>query len=222
MIIILTGFAAGLLHVLTGPDHMAAIAPLSIEGRKSTWKIGFKWGLGHTGGVLIIGMLALLFRELIPMKLISSYSERLVGIVLIGIGLWGLKKVLSQKIHTHEHTHDGKQHIHIHAHGITTEHNKPEAHVHIHAAFGVGIIHGLAGSSHLLGVLPALALPTGTEAAIYLLFFGIGTITAMAVFSTTVGLIASRVSDFGLRFYKTMLISFSTIAIGIGCVWLFL
>jgi len=28
------------------------------------------------------------------------------------------------------------------------------------AAFGVGTLHGLAGSSHLLGVLPALALPS--------------------------------------------------------------
>lgn len=98
MIIFFTGFAAGSVHVLTGPDHLAAVAPLSLDSKKSNWLVGFKWGLGHSAGVILVGVLALLFRELIPIDLISSYSERFVGVILIGIGLWGIKKVFFKSV----------------------------------------------------------------------------------------------------------------------------
>jgi ABC-type nickel/cobalt efflux system permease component RcnA len=220
MIIFFTGLAAGMVHVLTGPDHLAAIAPLSLNSRKSNWLIGFKWGIGHTGGVFVVALLALLFRELIPINLLSSYSERFVGIILIGIGLWGLKKVLFKNIHMHEHVHDGQRHIHIHTHQSLEEHNKIEAHNHSHAAFGIGIIHGFAGSSHLLGILPALALPTRLGAITYLGAFGIGTITAMVIFSIIMGSLAVKFSFFGIKAYQGLLTTFSIAAIVIGGFWL--
>lgn len=221
MIIFLTGLAAGSVHVLTGPDHLAAIAPLSIEGKKSTWLIGFKWGLGHSGGVILIGLLAIIFRELIPIDLISTYSERIVGIVLIGIGLWGIKKVIYKNIHIHEHKHDGEKHIHIHSHDSLDMHNKTGAHNHSHAAFGIGLIHGFAGSAHFLGVLPALALPTRVEAITYLLSFGLGTISAMVIFSIIVGSLSIKIASFGNKAYQGLLTTFSVAAIVLGGFWLF-
>ncbi len=221
MIIFLTGFAAGLVHVFTGPDHLAAIAPLSIDGKTRSWNIGFRWGLGHTGGVLLIGLFALIFRELIPTEFISSYSERLVGIVLIGIGLWGLKKAFAKKIHMHEHEHDGIKHIHFHTHKSMAGHDHLHGHNHSHAAFGVGIVHGLAGSSHVLGILPALALPTVLEAATYLGGFGTGTIIAMIIFSSSIGFAANKIPSFNIKAYQYMLSFFSFAAIGVGVFWLF-
>lgn len=45
------GFFAGCLHTLSGPDHLVALAPLSI-GR--TWTesalVGALWGFGHDAG----------------------------------------------------------------------------------------------------------------------------------------------------------------------------
>jgi sulfite exporter TauE/SafE len=226
MIVVLSGLLAGSLHVLTGPDHLAAIAPISIQGKSSSifgnWQIGFRWGLGHTSGVILIGLLALLFRQIIPINLISSYSERLVGIVLIVIGIWGLKKFYSKTIHTHEHKHNGEMHIHIHAHSSKKNHKSPDAHIHTHAAFVVGIIHGLAGSSHLFGVLPALVLPTTNDVIIYLTAFGIGTISAMMIFSSIIGMIANKFATAGLKFYQAILFCFSIIAIGSGGIWLFI
>ncbi len=221
MITALAGLAAGSIHVLSGPDHLAAVSPLALETNKSKWTIGFRWGLGHTGGVFLVGLIALASREVIPLDAISSVSERLVGIVLIGIGVWGLHKALSKNIHTHQHTHDGSEHVHIHIHGTPKLHGRPEAHRHTHAAFAVGIIHGLAGSSHLLGVLPALLLPTRLEALTYLLFFGIGTISAMMMFTGFLGLVLSRFTLRGIKIYKQLLIATSAAAIGIGGVWLY-
>jgi sulfite exporter TauE/SafE len=221
MITALAGFAAGSIHVLSGPDHLAAVSPLALESNKPRWTIGFRWGLGHTGGVFLVGLIALASREVIPLDYISSISERLVGVVLIAIGVWGLHKALFKNVHTHQHAHDGTEHVHIHIHGTPERHSQPDAHRHTHAAFAVGIIHGLAGSSHLLGVLPALLLPTRVEALTYLLFFGMGTICAMMIFTSFLGLVVNRFAHRGIKIYKQLLIATSAAAIGIGGVWLY-
>ena len=221
MISVLTGFVAGLIHVLSGPDHLAAVAPLAIEGKRRAWTTGFRWGVGHASGVVVIGLLSLLFREILPVNLIASWSERLVGVMLIGIGLWGLHRAFSRHLHTHEHAHDGGAHTHTHVHGDGSAHHhgEPQPHVHTHAAFAVGTLHGLAGSSHFLGVLPALAFPTRGEAAAYLLSFGAGTVLAMISFSSFVGWLAARRGS-GLTVYRRLMGACSTAAVAVGGWWL--
>src|SRR5687768_14060393 len=85
------GLAAGLLHVFSGPDHLAAVAPLAAAADRSRWRTGLQWGVGHTVGVLLIASLLLLIREQLPLEAISAYSERLVGIALILVGGWGIR-----------------------------------------------------------------------------------------------------------------------------------
>jgi hypothetical protein len=65
---IVTGTLAAMLHVLSGPDHLAAVAPLAVENRNKTWCIGLFWGLGHLAGMLLIGILMTLFRDFIPLE----------------------------------------------------------------------------------------------------------------------------------------------------------
>ena len=220
MIAILTGILAGSIHVFAGPDHLAAIAPLSLDSKKSSWLIGMRWGIGHTAGVFLVGIIALFLRAFIHIESLSAYSERIVGIVLIGIGLWGFYNSFSKKVHAHEHTHDGKTHFHFHFHPLQINGDKPETHKHTHAALSVGIIHGLAGSSHLLGILPALAFSTQIEAILYLLFFGIGTIASMTIFASTMGYIAFRFEKFKFQYYQLLLYGFSSIAVCVGVFWL--
>ena len=56
------------------------------------------------------------------------------------------------------------------------------------STLAVGTLHGLAGGSHFLGVVPALALST-SQAVLYLVAYGLGTVTA-----TIQGLIQDRCS----------------------------
>jgi ABC-type nickel/cobalt efflux system permease component RcnA len=218
----ITGFLAGAVHVISGPDHLSAVAPLSIDGGKKSWKMGLLWGVGHTTGVLIVGLIALIGRELIPIEMISHWSERIVGVVLIGIGIWGIRKALRHRVHIHKHVHEGEEHTHIHTHSAGMEHSSTGAHRHTHAALVVGIIHGLAGSSHFIGVLPALALPSTSASVFYLGGYGAGTIMAMVGFSALLGVTAKKLAEKGVDIYKKMLITFSTAAIGIGIFWLFM
>lgn len=220
MIVLLTGLIAGVIHVWSGPDHLAAVAPLALRARVRPWAAGIRWGLGHSSGVAIVAVVALALRGVLPVAALSHWGERLVGVTLIGIGLWGLRTALRLEVHAHRHVHDGEGHIHAHVHTGGIRHQQPESHLHSHAAVGVGILHGVAGSSHFLGVLPALALPTTWQAVTYVLAFGLGTIGAMGAFAYLIGRLASHPSFDSTRAYRRLMVICATLAIAVGAVWL--
>ncbi len=220
MITILTGFVAGAAHVWTGPDHLAALAPLAADQPRRAWLPGARWGIGHSVGVVTIGLLVLLFREALPLEWLSQWSERLVGVLLFAIGIWAVGKAARLEIHTHEHEHDGGKHIHIHGHGPGHDHAACGSHRHTHAAVGIGLLHGLAGSAHFFGVLPMLALPTRAQALLYLLAFSLGTIASMAGFSWVVGITAHRCAGRGPQLYRGFIVLCGCAAMLVGAFWL--
>src|SRR5262245_31002094 len=163
MLTVLTGAAAGLFHVLSGPDHLAAVAPLAADGRKRAWVAGCTWGLGHASGVVVVAVAAVLLREILPpFDVISPWGELIVGGALIAIGLWAFRR--SARIESSPHTHGHLSHHHLHVQSGPAWARRLG---HAHASFCMGILHGVAGSSHFFGVLPALALPTQTAALGY-------------------------------------------------------
>ena len=204
LIYFLTGVAASSLHVISGPDHLAAVTPLAIEGKSRSWFIGFSWGLGHTIGVFIIGLLSILFRNIIPVDLISNYSEQIVGILLIVIGVWIFYRIFVSGKHHHHATHSHKT-----GNDAIT-------------ALGIGIVHGLAGVSHLIGILPSLALPTKLDAVSYILGFGAGTIFTMALYATIMGAISSHVASSNRnKLLLAIRIAGSSAAVLVGIFWIY-
>jgi hypothetical protein len=189
MTLALAGLVAGFVHVLSGPDHLAAIAPYAVTGKRRAWRMGVRWGLGHGAGVLIVGILALLLRHALPVEMLSAWSEWCVGLVLVAIGIWGLRRAFVG------HVHSGR-----HGGGV---------------AVAVGTLHGLAGSSHLLGILPALALPSNLAAGAYLLAFVAGSVAAMGVFAALLGSVAGAA-----RVQRALLGFSSALAVGVGLFWM--
>merc|ERR1712118_239396 len=55
-----------------------------------------------------------------------------------------------------------------------------------------GILNGMSGTGHVLGVLPALAMPSWGIAGAYLGSFGFGTFITMALFTGVIGELSSR------------------------------
>ena len=219
----LAGLTAGLVHVLSGPDHLAAIAPLASDQRRPAWAAGALWGLGHSSGVLVVGLLALWLRGWLPLDALSSYSERAVGIVLVAIGVWGLVRAFGRHVHSHPHKHGAWLHDHAHVHAapatLDARHRRSR-HAHTHASFLVGILHGLAGSSHLIAVLPALALPGIAASMSYLGGYGAGTVFGMTMFAAVVGWVAGRARVRGERLSRMMLSACSLLAVVVGAAWL--
>ena len=158
-ILLLAGLAAGLLHVLSGPDHLAAIAPIAVKKPRGAWRAGLRWGFGHASGVIAVGIVSLLLRGELPVNLISDWSDRLVGVLLIGIGLWAIRKAL--QVHTHEHEHGHDEHVHIHIHGKKA-HADPEAHRELLFNWDVPSIGGaLPGTEVIVVDGEGRSLPAG-------------------------------------------------------------
>lgn len=217
MLTVLTGLAAGAVHVVSGPDHLAALAPIAADQPRRAMWLGVRWGLGHGASVVLLGVLGLVARAYVDLHAFSEWSEFAVGFVLIGVGLWALRQARRLVIHQHEHTHNDDTHAHLHIHADTTPHHHPKAHRgHNHAAFFVGALHGAAGTGHLFGVLPSLALPTA-QAGAYLTAYVFGAVVAMASFGYGLGRIARWGSP---RVLRVILYACALTAIGVGCAWI--
>jgi len=221
ILIVLAGLLAGTIHVLSGPDHLAAIAPFAAHQPKKSWMIGMWWGMGHTLSVWAIAILVFFMKGFLPLSGLSQWGERMIGMILIALGVWGIQKALRSKVHYHLHEHDGMAHAHFHVHDKrTAHHHESRPHKHKHVPMSIGVIHGFGGSTHLIAVIPAIAIPGRYNAAGYVVGFGIGTIIAMICFSWLIGMIQQKVIHRFSNGYRTMQLSFSFIAIGVGIFWI--
>jgi hypothetical protein len=215
MLTVLTGAIAGFFHVLSGPDHLAAVAPLAVTDRERGWVAGWTWGVGHAAGVVVVALLAVLLRDALPpVDVISAWSERLVGVALIALGVWALRRGL--RIRPAAHAHGPVSHAHVHLQAGPAWIRRLG---HAHASFCLGVLHGVAGSSHFFGVLPALALPTLGASFAYIAAFGAGTVAAMTMFAAAVGLGTMRTPT-GAGTHRLMLVTAALLAIAVGGVWL--
>lgn len=188
-------------HVISGPDHLAAVTPLALQSRIKAWFVGLFWGIGHVAGALIIGGLFILMRDLIPIDMISGYSEQLVGVMLIIIGIWAFWRLSHPEKHHH-----------------VREISKSKT---IYSATLIGLVHGLAGVSHIIGILPTLALPTRTAAILYLSGFAFGTIFTMVTYSMILGFASQKtVSQNRYKLYRRINMVGGVFAIAVGLYWI--
>lgn len=213
----LAGLLAGAGHVLLGADHVAAVAPLAIQGRRRAWCAGLRWGVGHAGGVTIVGLAALGLRGAVPIETLSSWGEGVVGIALVAIGVWAgfsALAALGENRRAPGHVHD-----HGYGHGHSP-HGQGHRHAHTErAALAVGLLHGSAGAAHVVGILPALALPPAAGFA-YLGAFAVGTAAAMAGFSAVLGALSLTLGSSGRRAYAGMMGACALVSIAIGFYWM--
>ena len=203
---IIAGTLASILHVISGPDHLAAVTPLAISSQRKGWKVGICWGLGHLLGMLLVGLLFLFFKELIPVEAISAYSEQLVALVLIGVGLWAFFRIYKDR----------------HRLPLAAA-PQQEIKQQLTSALGIGVLHGLAGVAHFILLLPVLAFETSWEGVQYILGFALGTVIAMTAYAYLLGIVSaySKKTNDPL-FYKIIRIGGGVFALVIGVYWLYL
>ena len=217
MELLLIGFLAGFAHVVTGPDHLAALAPCASRdnGNAATWRLGLRWGLGHAAGVAVIGLFMWLLKDTAAVEGLSAWAERLVGAVLIVVGALGLQARLCGKIHLHEHHHSGVSHSHIHTHFSQADHR------HSHAALGIGLLHGMAGGSHIWVLLPTLAIGELAGVTLYLAAYALANVAAMTLFTAGLGSLAKRLAKRQQQWGHRFGLACCALTVSIGGYWLF-
>lgn len=85
-----------MLHVLTGPDHLSALATLGSNAPpfQALW-LGVRWGLGHSTGLILIGAIFIALTidsdaESIQIPhAVSTFFESLVGVFMLCLGAYG-------------------------------------------------------------------------------------------------------------------------------------
>ena len=211
-VVILTGILAGFIHVVSGADHLIAMAPAAISRPKIAIKNGISWGLGHSSGVIFLAVLAVFIKDITPINKFSNFAEFLVGISLLVVGIYAIKNSIKLNIHSHSHQHNGVAHQHLHFHSKEQEKNNK----HSHALTGLGLLHGLAGGSHFLAVLPALTLPLPNAFA-YLISYLIGSLISMNLFTC---LISFTTLNAGKKFIRRLIAFAGGLSFSMGLFWI--
>ncbi len=183
-----TAFVLGFLHALE-VDHMVAVTAFvaTRPALATAARFGLRWGMGHSIAVLLAGGL-LLATGLRWDRSHDAWGEGLVGVMLIGVGLWAIRA--TRRLHLHPAAEHG-DHAHVHTHGPG---GAPHHHPHRATAAGarhdhrrgitmVGLVHGLAGTTSVVALVPVTMLNRTMVGIGYLLAFGLGTILAMTAFA---------------------------------------
>jgi high-affinity nickel permease len=177
-------FVLGLRHA-SDPDHLVAVTSLVAaedgDHRKAI-RLGAWWGLGHAIVLLAVGLPLIALKSDLPAWL-EGAAEKAVGVVIILLaGRVTLKWLRGDyRVGKHAHGADADVEAGVHRHVHQGDHHDHH-HVRVRSprqAFGIGVLHGLAGTGAVVVVLIA-ALPTQLEAAAALAVFAPMTIVSMA------------------------------------------
>ena len=143
-------FWYGILHAF-GPDHLTAIADFSIgKSKRKTLLITIAFAFGH-GAMLFI--FAKLLENFQISEHLMGYGDVISASVILGMGLFILFMVFTNRIQLKVHTHDGKEHIHI-WYGKNHQHDNTAT----YSAFTIGALMGIGG---VRGMLITLGLIEG-------------------------------------------------------------
>ena len=132
-ILILTAASIGFFHTLFGPDHYL---PFIVMAKARNWSmmktisITFACGIGHVLSSVILGLIGIaLGLAVAGLEFVEAIRGDIAAYLLIAFGaayfIWGVKKAIRNKPHTHTHLHiDGTVHLHEHKHS--------DEHIHTH------------------------------------------------------------------------------------------
>ena len=213
-----TACVLGFIHALE-IDHMLAVT--AFVSRRPTLvtavRFGFRWGIGHSVAVLLAGSLLLAtgFRW---SERYDRLGEALVGAMLIGIGAWALRSTRNlhvhppdehgDHLHVHTHGHGADLHQHPHPHPEPAAQAAAESHDHAHRpsrSIGlVGLMHGLAGTTAVVALVPVTMLDRTIVGVGYLLAFGFGVTVAMTMFAAASALAMRQAAARSLRLGRTV------------------
>jgi sulfite exporter TauE/SafE len=208
-----TALLLGSLHALEA-DHMAAVTAFAVRrpGVGEAVRFAVRWSAGHGGAIIIVGAGLLLLGVNLPAPT-EHLLERVVGAVMVGLGVWTFFG--ARALHVHEHSHDdGVRHQHVHSHAFGSSHG------HGHAITAVGLVHGLAGSGAAVALIPVIGFESPVRGILYLVAFALGTVMAMGLYGLLAGALFGRTADSSVRLARLLARATGVFTVIIGVVWL--
>lgn len=176
-------------------DHLVAVGNIVTkrDRLKLALKDGIFWGLGHSSTIFLIGIVMIIGKAT-WLNGYFHYFEAIVGLMLILLGVVRLYQYFSAR-------QNPKQLL-----------DSKDTH---HLAYGVGLIHGLAGSGVMI-LLVMTEIQGSFNSLLYLLIFGLGSVLGMLVAAGIFSLPFSKkmTDNKGLQLVLVLLSSLLCIAYG--------
>ena len=249
--LITIGVTMGILHVVAGPDHLSALAALSVGGSwKAVW-MGIRWGIGHSSGMAVVAVIFIAAKGDIDLRAIGRTFDFIVGLFMIGIGLYGFTQLYTMSkertrkkedeslplitvnpTHTYISTmnyddyniNPSGQDITSHAISNPTSTQNHNSLTQNLLSFTIGVVHGVAGPGGILGVLPAVEMSHISSSIIYLSSFILASTLSMGIFAAVYGELTRRLMNSSAEVYVEYgLRVFSCgISIAVGVLWIVL
>jgi hypothetical protein len=186
-------FVLGLRHA-SDPDHLVAVTSLVAaedgDTRKAT-RLGAWWGVGHAAVLLALGLPLIFLKSELPGWL-ESGAEKAVGVVILALAARVILKWVRGDYRATPHAHDDGSHRR--RRHLRRGEGSGHGHVSIRSpgqAFGIGMLHGLAGTGAVVLLLLA-ALPSQLEAALALAVFAPMSVASMALCTTAFAWVLTR------------------------------
>jgi hypothetical protein len=218
-----TAFVLGFLHAME-LDHMVAVTAFVSRRPALLTALGFglRWGLGHSIAVLAAGAV-LLATGLRWSPAMQPILEGAVGMALVAVGVWSLRTTRNLHLHAppehgdHAHLHvhrgAGQTHIHPHGPGLGTAHHHP------HGITAVGLLHGLAGTSAVVALVPVTLLPSAGLGIAYLAAFGVGVTLGMILFAAVAAYAMRRATARSLVWGRRVTSGAAVASLVVGVWW---
>ena len=191
----------GLRHA-SDPDHLVAVTSLvAADGgdTRAATRLGLWWGAGHAAMLLVIGLPLIFFKSELPSWL-EAGAEKAVGIVILLLAVRVIAKWMRGDFrataHAHVHHHDPAPHTDAGHERRRHLRRGDGGHAHRHVrtpqqAFGIGLLHGIAGTGAVVLLLIA-ALPSQLEAAAALAVFAPMSVLSMALCTSLFAWVLTR------------------------------
>lgn len=201
------GLAQGMRHAFE-PDHLAAVSALASEQKSAGRTVRFAalWGAGHASMLFLVGGLLYWQRAAMPEGL-GIALELVVAVMLIALGVRAIVRAsrLGSAHHQGPLPHAAVPHVHAFGRAFAL------------LPFGVGLVHGLAGS----GALAALVLATQPElltGVAVLAVYSLGTMVGMALLA---GLLGRPLQQLAAkpRAHRALLVLAGALSLVIGVAW---
>lgn len=192
-LLLMSSFTLGFSHAFE-VDHLSAVS--TFIARRPGWRealgYGTKWAVGHGLSLLVFGSGLFLLKTVLA-ESVAVTLERLVGIVLLSIGLLSLKRSFSMQT--------------------------GQAHTHRHGTLWMGVLHGLAGTAAFIGQSVVVAAHSWIFVALYTLAFSLGVLFAMALYGAIMGGLFSITAARSASVFKKLQLGTALWAVGVGVFW---
>jgi hypothetical protein len=91
----------GCVHVLTGPDHLSALATLSANVNScDAFFLGVQWGIGHSTGLVVVGVILIAITTGDYVEIpegVTVALESLVGVFMLLLGAIGMVRACRKR-----------------------------------------------------------------------------------------------------------------------------